>query len=49
VSRVLRLAFLAPDIIERILGGSQPAELTLGGLLRGIPLEWMQHMKLMAV
>jgi hypothetical protein len=29
VGRVLRLTLLAPDIIEAVLGGRQPAEMTL--------------------
>jgi hypothetical protein len=38
VGRVLRLTLLAPDIIEAILGGRQPAEVTLAVLMR--PLRW---------
>jgi hypothetical protein len=40
VSRVLRLTLLAPDIVEAILDGRQPAELRLEDLLAGFPLEW---------
>ena len=40
VSRVLRLTLLAPEIVEAILDGRQPAELQLDDLLRGIPSEW---------
>ena len=45
VSRILRLTLLAPDIVEAILDGRQPAELQLDDLLRGFPLEWEgQHL-----
>ena len=40
VSRVLRLTLLAPEIVEAILDGRQPAELQLDGLLEGFPLAW---------
>jgi hypothetical protein len=40
VMRVLRLSFLAPDLIESILMGWQPPELTLERFRRPIPLEW---------
>ena len=40
ISRVLRLTLLAPEIVEAILDGRQPAELQLDDLLRGFPLEW---------
>lgn len=36
----LRLAFLAPDIVEAILKGEQPPELTLTKLLPTLPLSW---------
>ena len=40
VSRVLRLTLLAPEIVEAILDGRQPAELQFADLLEGFPLEW---------
>ena len=43
VSRVLRLTLLAPEIVEAILDGRQPAELQLDDLLEGFPLEWTQQ------
>jgi DNA-binding IscR family transcriptional regulator len=39
VGRVLRLTLLAPDIVDAILGGRQPAEMTLAGLMRRFPVE----------
>jgi site-specific DNA recombinase len=45
VSRVLPLAFLAPDIVEAILDGRQPTELTAARLkrMRDLPLDWAQQ------
>ncbi len=42
VGRNIRLAFLAPDIVEAILAGRQPVELTARRLRRmgALPLEW---------
>jgi hypothetical protein len=42
VARLLPLAFLAPSIVEAILAGRQPAELTAQDLvtLRELPVEW---------
>lgn len=42
VSRILPLAFLAPKIVERILDGAQPADLTIRKLARvsDLPLRW---------
>ena len=39
-SRVIRLALLAPDIVEGILAGKQPAHLTLRDLMQPFPVEW---------
>jgi site-specific DNA recombinase len=47
VSRIIRLAFLAPDIVGQIVNGSQPPELTAESLLKDrtqLPLSWeSQH------
>jgi hypothetical protein len=40
VGRILRLTLLAPDIVEAILGGRQPAGLQLEDLLRWFPSDW---------
>jgi site-specific DNA recombinase len=45
VSRVLDSAFLAPDIVEAILDGHQPSDLTLEKLTRGLPLSWIEQRK----
>jgi hypothetical protein len=39
----LRLTLLAPDIIEAILGGCQPAGLQLDHLLRLFPVGWHEQ------
>ena len=45
VTRLLRLSYLAPDIIAAILKGSQPAELTASRLaqLKNLPLDWAEQ------
>jgi hypothetical protein len=43
VSRMLRLTLLAPEIVQAILDGRQPAELQLEDLLDGFPLEWTRQ------
>src|ERR1700730_4184317 len=43
VGRVLRLTLLEPDIIDAILGGRQPAEMTLAVLMRRFPVGWKEQ------
>ena len=43
VTRILRCAYLAPDIVEAILDGSQPADLTLRRLCRDLPMSWAEQ------
>jgi site-specific DNA recombinase len=43
VGRVLSCAFLAPDIVEAILDGRQPRDLTFQKLCRNIPLSWVEQ------
>ena len=40
VGKVFRLSLLAPDIVDAILDGKQPATLSLGQLMRPFPAEW---------
>jgi hypothetical protein len=43
VSRILRLALLAPDIVEAILSGQSDRALMLEGLERPLPADWEQQ------
>ena len=38
--RVLRLTLLAPEIVQAILDGRQPEEVTLPALMRPFPMGW---------
>jgi hypothetical protein len=51
VSQLLPLAFLAPDIVEKILAGTQPVDLTAEKLIRRIdlPLGWAEQKALLGV
>ena len=40
VSRILRLAYLSPTIVEAILDGQFPAHLTMKRLMEPFPMEW---------
>ena len=40
VSRVLRLAYLSPTLVEAILDGKYPAHLTMKDLMEPFPMEW---------
>ena len=42
VSRVMKLAFLAPELVEAILDGGQPADLTVDEITLGeaVPAQW---------
>jgi hypothetical protein len=45
ISRILRLALLAPDIIEGILEGSMDQEVMLEQLERPLPASWEEQVK----
>jgi hypothetical protein len=40
VGRILRLTLLAPEIVEAIVNGRQPPQITLAVLMRPFPVEW---------
>jgi site-specific DNA recombinase len=43
ISRLIPLAFLAPDLTEAILEGRQPAQMTLASCLKNLPADWGQQ------
>lgn len=43
VSRVLRLSYLSPTIVEAILDGKGPARLTIKDLLKPFSLDWREQ------
>jgi len=45
VSRVFQSAFLAPDIVEAILDGRQPPDLTFNKMLNRLPMDWAEQHK----
>ena len=47
VARLLPLAWLAPDIVEAILNGSQPKTLTVKRLLAKLPMDWAEQRRVL--
>jgi site-specific DNA recombinase len=47
VRRILGLAFLAPDIVEIILNGRQPENLTLEKLRTKLPMSWVEQRRIL--
>ncbi len=48
-SRLAPLAYLAPDLVQRILDGRQPAAMTLAALTaQPLPLSWAGQRRLVA-
>jgi hypothetical protein len=43
VSRIARLALLAPDIVEAILAGTLIQGVSLDRLEKGVPVEWEEQ------
>lgn len=46
VSRILRLAYLSPTVVEAILDGKYPAELTMKDLMKPFPMDWSMQEKI---
>ncbi len=47
VRRILPLASLAPNIVEAILDGRQPDNLTAGRLEKGFPVDWTEQRRIL--
>lgn len=47
VGRVLNLTLLAPEVVEAILDGRQPAATTLPGLITTLPVDWNEQRRWM--
>jgi hypothetical protein len=45
VGRALRLTLLAPDVVEAILDGRQPPEITLAVLMQPFAVAWTEQRK----
>jgi hypothetical protein len=45
VSRILRTTLLAPEIVEMIVDGRQPVDLTLAKLSKPFPADWKGQMR----
>ena len=45
VGRLLRMTLLAPDIVEAILDGRQPTEMTLAVLMEPLPAAWDRQLE----
>ena len=43
LGRILQLTLLAPDIVQAVIDGRQPAELGLSRLLESLSTEWEQQ------
>jgi len=43
VSRLLRMTLLAPEFVEAILAGTQPAGLTRAKVMQPFPMEWSRQ------
>ena len=47
IAHLIKLAFLAPDIIKAILRGNVPRDLSLDKLKTGFPLDWDEQRKVL--
>ncbi|MHA1537450.1 MAG: hypothetical protein ACTSUD_07835 [Alphaproteobacteria bacterium] len=51
IGRAIVFAFLAPDIVEAILDGHQPTELTAARLkrVRDLPVSWLEQRRVLGL
>ena len=49
LTRTMRLAQLAPDVVEAILDGRQPRQLTLEALRQPLPEAWDAQKRMLAI
>ena len=49
IRQALRLAFLAPEIAESILQGTQPAHVSLAAIPFALPLPWAKQKQTLAI
>jgi site-specific DNA recombinase len=45
IAHLIKLAFLAPDIVQSMARGDIPPELSLDRLKKGFPLDWNEQRK----
>jgi hypothetical protein len=48
INSILRVAFLAPEIVEAIIDGRQAPDLTLGSLIGVLPMLWREQKNLIS-
>jgi hypothetical protein len=46
VSKAIRAAFLAPDLVEALLEGHAPPQLALAQLTKDLPFDWNEQRRL---
>ncbi len=49
LTRVFRLAFLAPEVVEAILDGRQPPSLSLEVFRDQLPVDWLEQRALLGI
>ncbi len=47
IAHLLKLAYLAPNIMEAIARGNVPSAVSLGRLKKGFPLDWQEQRKVL--